>query len=110
MCRALKVLCVATDRDSLTALKRAAVSSDWELAPGATSEDQALVQLEQELPHVLVAFGPYERLIGAVRDRAPAIRVVCDRDVPGADVVATSLEEVRDAVKGRARPGGPVRS
>jgi hypothetical protein len=110
MCRALKVLCVATDPDALTALKRAAVSADWELVPGATSEEQALVQFEQDRPHVLVVFGPYEALIAAVRDRAPAIRVVCDRDLPGADVVATSLEEVRDAVKGRARPGGPVRS
>jgi hypothetical protein len=110
VCRALRVLCVAADRGSLAELKRSTVSADWELAPGAIDEDQALEQLEQEHPHVLVVFGPYEDLIAVVRERSPAVRVVTDRDLPGADVVATSLEEVRDAVRGRARPGGPVRS
>jgi hypothetical protein len=109
MCRALKVLCVATDTHALASLKRAAVAAEWELARGATSEAEALEQLELERPHVLVAFGPFERLITAARERAPALRVISDRDVAGADVVA-SLEDVRGAVLGRPRPGGPVRS
>jgi len=36
--------------------------------------------------------------------------VVTDRDLPGTDVAVTSLDEVRDAVLGRSRPGGPVRT
>jgi hypothetical protein len=110
MCRALKVLCVATDDESLGALKRATVSADWELARGATGVAEAIAQLGDERPHVLVAFGPFEELIASARERSPSIRVVTDRDLPGTDVAVASLGEVRDAVLGRSRPGGPVRS
>ena len=48
MCRALKVLCVATDDESLGALKRATVSADWELARGATGVAEAISQLGDE--------------------------------------------------------------
>jgi hypothetical protein len=109
MCRALKVLCVAEDGPALAALKRAAVSADWELAPGATNGSDALRQLNEERPHVVVVFGPFEEFIRAAIEAYPAIRVVADRQVPGASVVVGSLEDVRDAVKGRPRPGGPVR-
>lgn len=109
MCRALKLMCVAEDAESLAALKRAAVSADWELAPGAVTEEDALVQLEEERPHILVAFGPFEGLVARARERFPALRIVADRDLPGASVVAASLEEVRGAVLGLPRPGGPVR-
>jgi hypothetical protein len=109
MCRALKVLCVAGDAEALARLRRAAVGASWELAPGATTEADALAQLDREGPHVVVAFGEWERLVAAIRERAPGIRGVTDRDHPGADVVATSLGEVRDAIAGRPRPGGPVR-
>jgi hypothetical protein len=34
---------------------------------------------------------------------------VTDRDLPGATAVATSLDEVRGALKELPRPGGPVR-
>jgi len=108
MCRALTVLCVATDPSSLTALKRATVSAEWELAPGATNETDALGQVDAERPHILVAFGPYERLVALCADRFPAMRIVTDRDVPGATVVAASIEEVRGLVMGVPRPGGPV--
>jgi len=57
---------------------------------------------------VLVIFGPYERVVDLVRERFPGMRVVTDRDMPGATVVATSLEEVRGLVMGLPRPGGPV--
>ncbi|HZP91124.1 MAG TPA: hypothetical protein VFC04_09045 [Actinomycetota bacterium] len=109
MCRALKVLCVAEDAESLAALKRATVSADWELAPGACSEAGALEQLESERPHVVVVFGAFGRLVATMRERVPYLRIVTDRDLPGANAVAASPEEVRAAVKGLPRPGGPVR-
>jgi hypothetical protein len=110
MCRAVKVLCVAADAETLTALKRAAVSAEWELAPGALGEDDALARIESERPHVLVAFGPFERLAAQVRERHPGMRIVADRNLPGASAVATSLEEVRGLVMQRPRPRGPIRS
>lgn len=106
MCRALKVLCVAEDRQRLAALKRAAVGAGWELAPGAASEAEGLAQLGSERPHVLVAFGPFERL--AAEALARGVRVIADRDLPGVSVVAASLDEVRGLVLGARRPGGPV--
>jgi hypothetical protein len=108
MCRALKVLCVATDDRSLGALKAATVSAAWELVPGATTEADAVGQIDTERPHVLVAFGPYERLVAVARERFPGMRIVTDRDTPGATAVATSLEEVRGLVAALPRPGGPV--
>jgi hypothetical protein len=110
VCRSVKVLCVATDRESLDELKRAAVAAEWELAPGATSAEEALAQLESERPHMLVAFGPYEALVATARERVPWIRIVTDRDAPGADVVAASPEEVRGALVSQPRPGGPIGS
>ena len=109
MCRALKVLCVAESDASLEALKRASVSADWELVGGATTEAEAVRQLHDERPHVLVAFGPFEGLVGTALEALPALRVIADRDLPGASALATSLDEVRDAIRGRPRPGGPVR-
>jgi hypothetical protein len=109
VCRSLKVLCVAQDVTTLDALRAAAVSAEWELTPGATTEADAVGILDAERPHVLVAFGGYERLVALARDRFPAIRIVTDRDAPGATEVATSLDEVRGRILG-ARPGGPVRS
>ena len=102
------MLCVASDPDSLAALKAAAVSAEWELAGGATDEAGAVGQIDAERPHILVVFGPYERLIALTRERFPAIRIVADRDAPGATAVATSLQEVRGLVKGLPRPGGPI--
>ena len=108
MCRALKVLCVASDRDALVALKRAAVSAEWELAPGATTEADAIGQIDAERPHVLVVFGSFERLVSLARDRFPAMTIVTDRDTPGATAVAASLQEVRGLLLASPRPGGPV--
>jgi hypothetical protein len=110
VCRALKVLCVAQDRTALGALQRAAVSAEWELAPGADNEDDAFARIDAERPHILVAFGPFDRLVALARERFPGMRIVADRDLPGATVVATSLEEVRGLVKEQPRPGGPVRA
>ena len=108
MCRALVVLCVADDRVSLSSLKSATVAAEWELAPGATELRAALDQIDAERPHVLVAFGDHSDLVTIVRERFPAMRIVTDRDTPGATVVATSIDEVRGLVLGLPRPGGPV--
>jgi hypothetical protein len=103
------VLCVAPDRQALGALKRAAVSAEWELTPGAITEEDALAQLESERPQVLVAFGDLEDLVARAREAWPYLRIICDRDLPGASLVVSAPGEVRDAVKGLPRPGGPVR-
>jgi hypothetical protein len=108
MCRALIVLCVAPDHDSLVALKKASVSAEWELAPGATDLRSAMDQIDAERPHVVIAFGDHEALVGAVRERFPGMRIITDRDAPGATVVATSMDEVRGLVLSLPRPGGPV--
>jgi hypothetical protein len=108
MCRALIVLCVAEDREGLVALKAATASAEWELAPGATELRSALDQVDAERPHVLVVFGDQAELVRIVRDRFPAMRIVTDRDTPGATAVAASLGEVRGLVIGLPRPGGPV--
>jgi hypothetical protein len=108
MCRALKLLCVAENPTALAQLKRAAVSAEWELARGATDEADALTQLHEERPHVLVLFGPFDRLARDALDAYPTIRVVADRDLPGASVVVSALDEVRAAVLG-GPAGGPVR-
>jgi hypothetical protein len=109
MCRALRVLCVAEDGASLAALKAAAVSAEWEVVTGATDEATALTQIDLERPHVLVAFGPYEGLVGLAAERFPGMRIVADRTAEGVTAVAASLGDVRGLVKG-PRPGGPVRS
>lgn len=105
MCRALKVLCVAPDRESLAALKRAAVSAEWELVPGATDEDAAMRQLHEERPHILVVSGDFEAFVRRALDALPVLRVIADRDTPGASVVVSTLDEVRDAILGRPRHG-----
>jgi hypothetical protein len=108
MCRAVKVLCVASDREGLVELKKAIVSAEWELAPGATDLRTALDQLDAERPHVLVVFGQFAELVALARDRFPGMRIVTDRDSPGATVVATSAGEVRGLVLAGPRPGGPI--
>jgi hypothetical protein len=110
VCRALKVLCVAADREALQALKNATVSAEWELAPGAFTESEAVAQIDEERPHIMVAFGPFERLVALTRERFPGMRIVSDRNAPGVTAVATSLEEVRGLVKSAPRPGGPISS
>jgi hypothetical protein len=108
MCRALVVLCVAEDRERLAALKVATVSAGWELAPGATDLRGALDQIDAERPHVLVAFGAFEELARLVAERFPAMRIVTDRNAPGATAVASSLDEVRGLVLSLPGPGGPI--
>jgi hypothetical protein len=108
VCRTLKVLCVATDDESLKALKKAAVSADWELSAGAINETDALAMIDADRPHALVAFGAFEDLVALVRERFPAMRIVVDRVTPGATDVAGSLDDVRGLLRGAPHPGGPV--
>jgi len=113
MCRALQVVCLAPDRDSLMELKRAAVGTEWELTPGATTADDAIAQAEDRGAHVLVAAGTaVAEAVARVRGRWPWMRVVvvADGPVEGATAVVGSLDEVRAAVKGLPQPGGPVRA
>lgn len=109
MCRALKVLCVAEDAGALTELKRATVSTEWELVAGATDDAEALRQLHEERPHVVVVLGSFEGFVAQAVEAYPALRVVADRPMAGASAVVGSVDEVRHAVLGRNRPGGPVR-
>jgi hypothetical protein len=98
---------VAPDPEKLAALKRATVSASWELCPGATDLRDALDQIDVERPQCLVAFGPFEVLVALVADRFPGMRVLSDRDTPGAETVE-SLDRVRDRLERRSRPGGPI--
>jgi hypothetical protein len=107
VCRALKVLCVAEDPTALAELKRATVSAEWELAPGATTEEEAIRQLHAERPHVLVAFGSFPGLVERALEAYPFLRVLSDRESPGAVAVA-SPDQVRAAVKPPDGPRGPV--
>lgn len=111
MCRARRVLCVAPDRDRLSAVKRAAVSADWELSPGATDERAALEQLEAERPHVVVVvdgLGVFDGFVRETRRRHPFLRIVADRPLPEASVVVTNLGDLRAAIEGLPRPAGPI--
>jgi hypothetical protein len=108
VCRALKVLCVAADQASLRELRHAAVGATWELAPGALTEDDALAQLTDGRAHVMVVFGDFAGLSARAREAYPGLRIVADRDAPEVNEVVSSLEEVRPAIAGLPRPGGPV--
>lgn len=108
MCRSLRVMCVAPDEESLAELRAATVGAEWELTTGATDERAAFDVFGVERPHVLVVAGPFERFVELVRERFPGTRIVADRDLPGATVVATSLSQIRGLVLALPRPGGPV--
>ena len=106
-CLALLVVCAAADREALQALKRAAVSAEWELTPGATTTEEALAQVGERGAHVLVVWG-IEGLAEEARRRFPGVRIlVLDGAASSEDpmtVPITALEDVRAAV-----PWGPSR-
>jgi hypothetical protein len=103
------VLCVAPDEDALLRLRRASVGAGWELVAGATDLRGALDQLDVERPDALVVFGPFDDLVALAAERFPGMRIIADRDAPGATVVAASTEDVRELLAEQPRPGGPVR-
>jgi hypothetical protein len=100
------VLCVAPDREQLVALKHAVVAAEWELTPGATDLRTALDQIDAERPHAMAVVGPFEELVAMVAERFPGMRIVADRPMRGATVVA-EMSDAREALRAR-RPGGPV--
>jgi hypothetical protein len=108
VCRAVKVLCVASDDEALRSLRQATTAAEWELTPGAIHETDALGVIDAERPHAMVVFGGYERLVSLVRERFPAMRIVTDRDAPGTSAVASSHDDVREILRSLARPGGPI--
>jgi hypothetical protein len=67
-------------------------------------------QLEEGRAHVLVVDGNFPGLMSKARERYPALRIVSTADAPEATVVVSSLEDVRPAILGLPRPGGPVRA
>jgi hypothetical protein len=110
MCRALTILCAAVDRPRLTELKMAAVAQEWELTGGATSLEELAAQVADLRPDVVVldaSLGP--QAVARAKEAKPGVRVVSVGPLPGADEVAATLEEVRAAILGLPRPGGPVR-
>jgi hypothetical protein len=110
VCRALKVLCAAVTPDRLAELKRATLSVHWELAEGATSLSDLLLQVEAERPDVIVIHrGMGQEAVAAVRRLDQSVRIVGVGELSGADEIAQSLEDVRETIMGLPRPGGPVR-
>jgi hypothetical protein len=105
----VKLLCVADSRDRLDEVKRAVVSAEWELCPGATTVEEAAAQLDAERPHVLIALGSFADLVRTARDRFPALRIVTDRELPESDAVVASLGQLRDVIRSAPPIGGPVR-
>jgi hypothetical protein len=109
VCRALKVLCAAADREALTALKRAAVSKEYELTGGATDEGQLLAQVEELEPDAVVIGSELAGAIERVRALYPSLRLVAvGAESEAADAWVADPGEVRSAVLGLSRPGGPV--
>ncbi len=109
MCRALKVLCAARDAERLAELKRATVSVHWELVGGALSAVELAQQAELHHPDVVVvdaSLGP--AAVDGLRGAAPGVRVVAVGPFGGADAVARSMEDIREAILGVPR-AGPVR-
>jgi orotidine-5'-phosphate decarboxylase len=110
MCRALRVLCAAGNRERLVELKRASVGVEWELTGGATSLEELAAQVADLRPDVVVvdaALGP--QAVTGAREAKPGVRVVGVGSLPEVDEEAGSLDQVRSAILGLPRPGGPVR-
>jgi hypothetical protein len=110
MCRALRVLCAGPGPERLSELRRACVSAVWELVGGVSAIDQLAGQLDEWRPDVVVIdaeLGP--EAAPTVRRVRPTARLVGVGPVPGADASAASIQDVREAVLGLPRPGGPVR-
>jgi hypothetical protein len=94
----------------LAQLKRATVSVHWELVGGATSLPELLLQVEEWKPDVVVVHsGLAAEAVGAVRGLRQGVRIVAIGEVTGADERAESLHQVREAILGLPRPGGPIR-
>ena len=106
MCRALKVLCAAPSQERLAEVKRAVVSPHWELVGGARTNEELVQQLDEWQPDVVVIdLGLGREAADRVHESRPGARVVTLG--PGGD--AESDQDVKPAILGLPRPGGPVR-
>jgi DNA-binding NarL/FixJ family response regulator len=106
MCRALKVLCAAPGQGRLAEVKRAVVSAHWELVGGARTTEDLVQQLDEWEPDVVVVdLGLGREAADRVRESRPGARVV----TVGAGGDAETDEDVKAAILGLPRPGGPVR-
>ena len=112
MCRALQILCVASGRPSLQALKKAAVAQEWELTAGATDAGEALEQIARRRAHILVTWGAFADLVREARAAHPGLRTIAVGRTPiqEADVNVSSIKQVRDAILRIPPRGGPVGS
>jgi hypothetical protein len=111
MCRSLRVLCAAAGPERLGELRRATVGTHWELVGGAASLEALENQVAEWGPDVVVVDASLgERAVIAVRRIRPSIRIVALGQMFGADAEAASQEDVRAAILGLPRPGGPVRT
>jgi len=111
MCRALKVLCAAPDRDRLLELKRAVASVHWELVRGAVNLDELVNQVDQMRPDVIVI----DAALGVnaatrVRERMPNARIVSVGGPLDGENAAAEPGTVKEAILGLPPPAGPVRS
>jgi hypothetical protein len=73
---------------------------------------QALeAQVSEWHPDVVVVDADLgERAVAALRRIQPSIRIVAVGSLSGADAEALSMDDVRAAILGLPRPGGPVRA
>ena len=111
MCRALRVLCAAASQDRLAMLRQASTGVAWEIVGGAEGLEDLARQLESWHPDVVVLdaeLGP--EAVRSVQRIGPWARMVSLGEVPGVDEVAGSTEDIRSAILGLPRPGGPVRA
>src|SRR5881397_436165 len=111
MCRSLRVLCGAAGPQRLDELRRASVGAHWELVGGAVSMEALEGQMAEWQPDVVVVDADLgEGAVAALRRVRPSIRIVAVGSLCGADAEARSTEDVRAAILGLSRPGGPVRT
>ncbi|SRR6266508_282393 len=111
MCRALRVLCGAANRERLAELKRASVGAHWELVGGATSLEELHKQIGEFEPDVVIVdAGLGHGAVQGLRLLGRTVRLVSLGSLPGADAEVSELGDIRSAVLGLPRPGGPVRT
>jgi DNA-binding NarL/FixJ family response regulator len=112
MCRAIRILCAAAGPSRLDELKRAAVSAHWELVGGATSLEQLSDHAADWEPDVIVLeAGLGAEAVLLARRLRPVARVVvvgAAEPLQGCDETVEFLEDIRPAIMGLRRPGGPV--
>ena len=105
------MLCAAAGREGLAELKRASGSVHWELAGGAVSLEELRKEIGEFEPDVVIvdgALGP--EAVDVVRAARRTVRLVAVGSLPGADAEVFQLGDIRAAILGLPRPGGPVRA